>query len=331
MRKLNIFYWLIAPLLFYSVFLLLDKLRLSHKEYFGFAENKQSEINLDKDVHIVKILVKTGDKVNKGQLLMTVNNSEIREEINQLSLAVDGLKLKNNLTTQELKLEMLKLERERDIEIISLRTQISHLQQEDAFYKSLMDNKNVSNEKEVKENPNQAFISQLNQEINIVRQKYDSNIAQYKKMMMQPKETVAEKDQYVGKKLQLNSELSKFNITAAFDGLIGSINVREGENVKAFTSMISYYESTPPLVLGYVQEKFDFKINAGDSVSIVSVFNPSKKVKGIIASKGNRIVEIPEKFRKIPEVKLYGIEVFINIPTDNTFLQKEVLRISQIE
>ena len=85
------------------------------------------------------------------------------------------------------------------------------------------------------------------------------------------------------------------------------------------------------MVLAYVQEKYDIKINTGDTVWISSAYNSDKKTKGIISAKGNRIVEIPEKFRKIPDVRIYGIEVFINIPADNRFLQKEVLRISDIE
>jgi hypothetical protein len=38
---------------------------------------------------------------------------------------------------------------------------------------------------------------------------------------------------------------------------------------------------------------------------------------------GHRIVEIPERLRKIPEIKTYGREVLIQIPSDNKFLQKE--------
>jgi hypothetical protein len=54
-------------------------------------------------------------------------------------------------------------------------------------------------------------------------------------------------------------------------------------------------------------------------------------IKGVISAKGYRVIEIPEKFRKIPDVKIYGVEVFITIPRANLFLQNEVLKISPIQ
>ena len=329
MQKFNIFYWLIGPLLIVSVYFLTNTLRLSHREYYGFAENKQSEINLDKDVTIVKTLVKTGDKVKKGQLLMIVNNTDIHQQINQIQVAESGIQLKNDLTESELKSEILKLEKERDIEISTIHTKINSLQQETDFYKSLVNSNDVK-DSEIR-NPNETMIKNLNDEIKEITQQYNNNIALYQKMIRQPKQTKTEKALYSDKKNYLQSEISKFQIIAPFDGVIGSINIREGEYVKAFTSLISFYEATPPMVLAYVQEKYDIKINTGDTVWISSAYNSDKKTKGIISAKGNRIVEIPEKFRKIPDVRIYGIEVFINIPADNRFLQKEVLRISDIE
>jgi len=329
MQKFNIFYWLIGPLLIVSVYFLTNTLRLSHREYYGFAENKQSEINLDKDVTIVKTLVKTGDKVKKGQLLMIVNNTDIHQQINQIQVAESGIQLKNDLTESELKSEILKLEKERDIEISTIHTKINSLQQETDFYKSLVNSNDVK-DSEIR-NPNETMIKNLNDEIKEITQQYNNNIALYQKMIRQPKQTKTEKALYSDKKNYLQSEISKFQIIAPFDGVIGSINIREGEYVKAFTSLISFYEATPPMVLAYVQEKYDIKINTGDTVWISSAYNSGKKTKGIISAKGNRIVEIPEKFRKIPDVRIYGIEVFINIPADNRFLQKEVLRISDIE
>jgi multidrug resistance efflux pump len=327
MQKLNIFYWLILPVLLFSSYVLIEKLNLSHQEYFGFAENKQSEINLDKDVVVRKILVKTGDSIKKGQLLMQVDNPDMVQELNQISISMGGLKIKNDITAAELKSEILKLEKARDLEINSLQTRINKIIQDDEFYKSLVNMQ--SKQKEVFESPNEVLLQNLKRELSEVRSNYDKNILHFKNMLSQPKETVTAQNQYAGKNEYLNSEREKFNIVAPFDGTIGSINVREGENVKSFASLITFYESTPPLVIGYVQEKYDLKINVGDSVYITSMYNQKKKVKGMISAKGKRIIEIPEKFRKIPDVKLYGIEVFINIPIDNAFLQKEVLRISE--
>jgi hypothetical protein len=44
---------------------------------------------------------------------------------------------------------------------------------------------------------------------------------------------------------------------------------------------------------------------------------------GVISGLGHRIIEIPERLRKIPELRTYGREVLIEIPNNNHFLQKE--------
>lgn len=332
MKKLNIFYWFIWPILGYAAYLLVNELKLSHREYFGFAENKQSEINLDKDVTVAKLMVRTGDKVKKGQLLMVVKNTEISQQINQITTEENGLKIKNDLNQAELRAEILKLEKEREIEIAGIQTKINHAKEEDEFFKKISINghDNIQRESTLSNNPNTILISNLEKEIDAIRLHYNNQISQYKRMILQPQQTKTEKAIFNGAKTHLKSELEKFNIVAPFDGIVGSVNARENENIKAFTSLISFYELTPPLVMGYVQEKYDLNINVGDSVQIASVYNPNKKIRGVIASKGSRIVEIPEKFRKIPDNKIYGIEVFINIPHNNSFLQKEVLKISEI-
>lgn len=332
MKKLNIFYWFIWPILGYAAYLLVNELKLSHREYFGFAENKQSEINLDKDVTVAKLMVRTGDKVKKGQLLMVVKNTEISQQINQITTEENGLKIKNDLNQAELRAEILKLEKEREIEIAGIQTKINYAKEEDEFFKKISINghDNIQRESTLSNNPNTILISNLEKEIDAIRLHYNNQISQYKRMILQPQQTKTEKAIFNGAKTHLKSELEKFNIVAPFDGIVGSVNARENENIKAFTSLISFYELTPPLVMGYVQEKYDLNINVGDSVQIASVYNPNKKIRGVIASKGSRIVEIPEKFRKIPDSKIYGIEVFINIPHNNSFLQKEVLKISEI-
>ena len=43
----------------------------------------------------------------------------------------------------------------------------------------------------------------------------------------------------------------------------------------------------------------------------------------MITGLGSRIVEIPDRLRKNPDLKTYGREVLISIPPTNFFLQKE--------
>ncbi len=333
MRRINIFYWIIFPLSLYAIYSLNIELRLSHKEFYGFAENKQNEVNLDKDVTVSKIFVKTGDNIKKGQLLMRVLNTDISEEITQLDVALGGVKIKTDQNIAEIKAEILKLEQEKSNKIAELQSKINIAEKDFAFYRELLKNnsgKNADFATDI-QNPKAEYIKNLEEEIKTINATFDKQISHFRKMMAGPQETMTLKNQWNNKKNYLKDELDKFDVVAPYDGVVGNVNVRQGESIKAFSSLISFYESSPPIVLGYILEKYNFQLNIGDSVAIHSVYNPAKKISGKIISKGNRIVEIPEKFRKIQDVKIYGIEIFIAIPPDNQFLQKETLKISFIK
>lgn len=329
MKKNIAFYVLMAFILISLLLILMNKLSINHNEFFGFAENKQTEINLDKDVIVKKIAVKKGEKVKKGQLLMKVSNIDIVQEITQLNLSIAGIKIKNDLTATEIQGEILDLIRQKELKLSEINTKINASESEMKFYKELL---SATNEKvNLQNHPSEDYISQLKNEAERINGQYDQMIEHYQKTLVQPKETMTQRSMMQEKINSLNQQLTMFDVVAPYDGVIGNINVRQDEFVKSFTSMMSFYESTPPYVTGYIQEKYDINIVSGDSVFIQSLYRPVNTVKGIISAKGYRIIEIPEKFRKIPDVKLYGVEVFITIPHTNSFLQNEILKISPIQ
>lgn len=330
MFRINYFYWVLIPLCIYLLYELNLSLSLTSNNFYGFAENKQTEINLDNDVVVNQIVVKSGDKIKKGQLLMKVFNPRVMEEINQLNTSMEGIKIKDNLNDKEIKAEILALDKEKNNKIAALQTELKILKEEADFYLQLVDNSQKVNSDSTiaSSNPLNAKISSLKEEIENIKNGYSSLMNHYSNLLKDPKESRTLYKQWENKKTAVMEQISKFDILAPYDGVVGSVNVKEGEHIKAFSSLISYYEASPPMVLAYVPEKYNVILNIGDDVLINSVYNPNKKVTGLITSKGNRIVEIPEKFRKIPDVKIYGIEIFITIPHNNLFLQKEMLSIS---
>jgi len=112
-------------------------------------------------------------------------------------------------------------------------------------------------------------------------------------------------------------------ILAPTDGLIGNIHVMESENVSDFNSLISFYEENPTRVKGFVHESMILHVNVGDTLEVVSSLHPENRCLGVVSGLGTRIVEIPERLRKNPQIKNYGREVLIEIPAENNFLQKE--------
>jgi hypothetical protein len=118
-------------------------------------------------------------------------------------------------------------------------------------------------------------------------------------------------------------EEKKLQILAPSDGLIGNLRCKEGEHISSFNTLISFYQQNPTIVKGFVHENLILHVQVGDTLEVTSSLHPAHTVMGTVSGLGFRIVEIPERLRKRPEIKTYGREVLIQIPPDNPFLQKE--------
>ncbi|MBK9257844.1 MAG: efflux RND transporter periplasmic adaptor subunit [Saprospiraceae bacterium] len=330
MLKFNILYWILLPLILLLIWFMNRNVSNQKYEFLGFAENKQSEINVDFDIEITKIHVNVGNKVKKGQLLAEVDKKQIDEELKAIESIKQGLVLKNNISKAEIQTEISKLENRMNEEVTLLRSKLNSITSDAEFYKQLAGKTGIVDTDLSEKNPTSVYKENLETEIKTITNSYSNQISAYKKLLVLPSSIISEIDNLNTQKAFLKSQQQKFRITAPFDGIVGNINVREGENVKAFTSLITFYELTPPFVTGYLNEKYTANFENNSKVRITSLYHPEKTTTGTIISKGLRIVEIPEKFRKFPEVKTYGIEVFIKIDPDNIFLQKEVLKIQTI-
>lgn len=329
MIRFNLLYWLLIPVLCAALWMLQKDMNNHKNEFLGFAENKESEINLDFDVIMSKILVNTGDKVQKGQILAEAESFEFDEEIRQSAIQIKGLQIKTLENKSEIRAEIAKLEKDMTEKTAAILTRIKNVEADMQFYTSLHSKVKSSSDTINSISPSQIMLENLREELAEIKGSYSRLISHYKKQLSVPESTEADIMKLGSQTGFLEQKKKKLSITAPYDGVVGTINVREGEHVKAFSGIISFYELTPPTVTGYLNEKFVAGFEKGDTVVLSSLYHPEKKVSGIVLGKGHRIIEIPEKFRKMPEIKTYGVEIFIKINPDNQFLQKEVLKISK--
>ena len=111
------------------------------------------------------------------------------------------------------------------------------------------------------------------------------------------------------------------------DGIIGTISCKEAEHVSSYSTLMTFYEPHSGLIHGYVHEDLTLQVQMGDRFEIGSLKNENIRYEGKVVGLGSRIVEIPTRLRKIPEVKTYGREVQLEITQENSFLQKEKVSI----
>jgi hypothetical protein len=94
---------------------------------------------------------------------------------------------------------------------------------------------------------------------------------------------------------------------------------------------MTIYEPHSALVKGYVHEESILEIGQNAGFEVSSLLKPELQYKGTLIGMGSRIVEIPTRLRKFPQIKTYGREITIQIPADNIFLQKEKVSVKLVQ
>lgn len=293
--------------------------------FLGFAENSETAINLDYDVEIIKVHVVPGQSIKKGDLLLEVNNLKFSQDVINNNLQINIIRAEKAAWLAEENRKLKSLELTKVNELANLKQDIKALKSEQDLQEQLW-----KGLKTIPDSLNQNFrtimakIVKKEEDILNKTNLYDTQINLLKMSIQSGQNPYRQEElklfseiDYTGKRMQ------KLKINAPHDGLVGNVHCTQGEHIDAFSTLITYYEANPNQVKGYVSENHAFQVEVGDTFHIQSVRDENLIYQGLLVGLGSRIVEIPERMRKIPEIKSYGREVVIQIPPENLFLQKE--------
>ena len=293
--------------------------------FYGFAETKETEINLDHPVEVNRLFVTPGQRVAEGTLLAEVTHSNFGLKLNDISHQIDELKAEEQIWTTNNRSEIQRLQAQKMSRENDINARIRQLEVERDVNQALMKDLktiDVSSEKTI--DPITNRINSLKEELRLSVRPLEVEISRLTEELEKgnnPKKVQLDK---LRKDQQFyNKEKAKLSIVAPTDGLIGNIYCKEKENISSFTTLISFYEKNPTMINGYVHENLILEVEVGDTLEAISHQHVEHRCKGIVTGLGSRIVEIPERLRKNPTFKTYGREVLIEIPTSNHFLQKE--------
>ena len=327
MKKFNLIYFvaiMICILLLYSLFFKAD----NSVTFYGFAENKETEISMDNAIEVEEIFVTVGQKVEKGDSLLNVVSATLPLKISDTEYKIEELETKYNLWKSGLDWKISQYRIELNENTGKIQSQIDQLNAE------LENNKKLSKTiKSIDSDPNTNYeivnptlikLEALNEALKHTKGIINTQINNLKS------ERFADNNPLLSEIRALEVQLTHYQerkkeevIIAPTNGLIGNVHCKEGEKISSFGALISFYEESPTLVLGYIHEELILKIKINDSIGIFSSSRPDIQNKGIVKTLGSRIVEIPPRLRKIKELKTFGREIIIEIPPENPFLQKE--------
>jgi HlyD family secretion protein len=105
--------------------------------------------------------------------------------------------------------------------------------------------------------------------------------------------------------------------------MIGMVKFKEGEKVSPFDTILTLHPAAPSYVKGYIHENVYSRVATGDTVEVRSFTDNRQATTGKVAGVGSRIVIYPERLQKRVDIPIWGREVIIKIPDNNSFLLGE--------
>jgi multidrug resistance efflux pump len=227
-------------------------------------------------------------------------------------------------------LEIVKANKTSNIE--GIEAEIARLKKELEFKKSLTEGLKSLNSQESNFKPIQEKIAALELEKKGMIKDADLKINALENELKIGNNPYWEQVKRLDAELQFDEsqQIQHIEVLAPSDGLIGTISCKEEEHVPSFKTLLTFYEPHSGIIKGYVHEDMTLEVNKGDLFEVSSLKDETIFYRGKVIGLGSRIVEIPNRLRKIPELKTYGREVLIEITKDNQFLQKEKVGIRRI-
>ena len=300
--------------------------------FYGFAENKETEINHIDDVLVQKIHVENGQEVRKGDLLIEVKDAILPSKIDGLKLEKQVLQQNISLRKNEIRNKIFSIEMGRDLKLKDLESKIQTLEKEIEINESLYEGlKTIDSGSNKRANPDIDKLEFLKQSKSDIIRTSTEEIKMQRNILATVEAPSNVKAEILDTEIRhFEKEKDKLFIYAPSDGLIGNVTCKEGENISAFSTLMNFYKHNPTLVKGFVHESMILEVKVGDELEVSSSLHPNLKVRGVVFGLGSRIVEIPERLRKIADFKTYGREVLIKIPESNNFLQKEKVLLNTI-
>lgn len=328
-------YIILIVIAFVSVWMLNGKYYQEELTLYGFAETKETEINLNFSVMVDELYVLSGQSVKEGQILLRAKrlDSDIKFEDQEMKISEINAKKRIWRSEQEGKLKTLEssyLQKIGDVKakIYAINNKLA---QQKELYKGL---DNIEANQELPANhPSKLRIAAYEEERRNIEKRYQLDLTNLQSIIAKgtkdDDETIKRlRAEY--KHVQDNKEIV-VDIVAPTDGLIGNVHCKEGEHITDYRTLISFYEPNPTLVKAYVHEDYLVKVDIGDEFKISSIKDATQTYTGKVVGLGSRIVEIPARMRKVPEFKTYGREVVIRLPAKSKFLQNEKLTLIGIK
>lgn len=323
--KINSFYILILLLIGGMIYLTKKLYSGSGKSWVAVAEAKDYTISSEKRATVQSIYVVQGQAIKAGDTLIKLASQTMIQDIEKLEHRITALKSekaeKQNVALSEIEL----LKSAISIDINRLEKEISQAENELKLNKSITSDLKL-NTNQTQMSPLQEKINSLKEEIGLRNQSLQIKIRDLAVKSNTDQSVLKNQITLVENELSI---LRKENLglvkIAGSDGVIESVPVKQGEEVDAYTNLMSILPKSPTSAIGYLTaEKNNPPI--GTKVRLLGYEARWKTEEGKVIGYG-AITSLPEILQKSTAVKAFGKEIFIELPAQNDFSTGEKLLI----
>jgi multidrug resistance efflux pump len=320
--RVNWFYLFIVALLIFMLFVSLQFFRGSQYASVGVTHSREYKINAEKPALVKKINVVSGEQVKEGDLLVELTSGTLEIEIAKLTNRIAALRSDQVEKRKLADSRIAYIRADQGVLVEKLNSEILQTESELKLNKKLSRQYVGGKDSLTDEHPVEVKLKALKQQ----RSRQEEAIAIKVKDILQEKQTeqtlLTNQIGLLEREMQLlQDEKKTLNKYASADGLVENIYVRQGEQVDAYTSLLSIHPIHPTTVVGYMMGKKE-QPAVGSAVNVTSYENKSIAVNGKVIGFG-AVVELPEILQKSTAVKAFGREVFIDIPVQNHFATGE--------
>jgi multidrug resistance efflux pump len=321
--KVNGFYIFIVILFAAMIFVSARYFRGSGDSSVGLAQSKAHTINSEKSSLVKAVPVIPGQQVKAGDLLIELSNQELDIELDKLENRIAVLRSEQQEKAKLADSEIAFIKAESGIAVEELESDITEIKSELKLNQTLTSQFTKTDTSGSAQHPQRLRITSLEQQKNKHRQAMNIKIEDIRQ------ESKTEQNQLINQikllererdlMLQERKNLSKF---AMSDGVIESIFVKVGEQINAYTPLMSVNPVRPTTVVAYLVGKRVDMFPIGADVMVSSYDHRSVEVKGKVIGFGS-VNELPEILQKSTAVKAFGREVFIEISPENNLANGE--------
>lgn len=297
----------------------------------GVAEASETLISTETAAEVVTLSVHPGKQVKPGDTLAVLRSPELDLRITQLTRELEGVTGKSVASTTDNGRRVSEIRAAHETRKNQLQFEIQRLLEERSRNLELT-SKLRSLPSVAPQDSNDALMLQVRayqRELAMAESSARDQIALLEGSIgLQRSSGRAEQDAMRRELELLQHEKERLVIRAQSPALVGSVRAHVGEKVSPFDSILTLTPFSPTFVRGYIHEKVYNRIKENDFVIVRSSGERRGSVRGQVVGVGSRIVEFPIHLRKMPDILIWGREITIRIPAENSFLLGELVSIS---